>query len=93
MMKNIEPKKEPTQSVPESKENDSKKEEKKVYPTIRMEHEFFPELKQWKVGNEYTVSLKLKMVGLSISKFQNNSEFEIHAIDIDAKDTKNKEDK
>ena len=90
-MKNIEPKKEPTLSYAEPKEEEKK--EKKVYPTIRMEHEFFPEFEKWIVGNEYTIRLKLKMVGLSISKFQNNSEFEIHAIDIDAKDTKNKEDK
>lgn len=49
----------------------------KTYPRLRMEHLFFPEVKKWEVGEEYTMTLKVKMTGLSISKFQNDSEFDI----------------
>lgn len=55
---------------------------KKTYPHMRMEHQFFPEAKKWEVEKEYTVTLKLKMTGLSISRFQNDSEFDIVGIDI-----------
>lgn len=67
----------------------SKKEPKKIYPRIVMQHEFFPETKNWKVGKEYEVKLKLKMTGLSIARFQNDSEFEIHGIESEGNDDKN----
>ncbi len=54
-----------------------KGESKKVFPTLRLQHDFFPEAKEWKVGKKYEVKLILKQTGLSISKFQNDSEFEI----------------
>ena len=53
----------------------------KVYPRVRLEHEHFPEAKKWKVGKTYRVTMELKMTGLSISRFQNDSEFEIHGIE------------
>lgn len=57
----------------------SKKEEKKkIYPHITFRHEFFPETKKWKVGETYEVKLILKMDELSVSRFQNDSGFEIH---------------
>lgn len=61
---------------------------KKFLPHFRMEHKFFPEAKKWKVGEEYTVKLKLKMTGISISKFQNESEFDIVGVDMNAKESK-----
>lgn len=57
-----------------------KSEPTKFYPRLRMEHKFFPEVKKWEVGKEYTVTLKVKMTGISISKFQNDSEFDIVGI-------------
>ncbi len=60
-----------------------KKEPIKTYPRLRMEHQFFPETKKWEVGKEYDICLKLKMTGLSISKFQNDSEFDIIACDME----------
>lgn len=60
-----------------------KSEPKKFYPHLRFEHEFFPEAKKWEVAKEYTVCLKLKMTGLSISKYQNNSEFDIIEADME----------
>lgn len=60
----------------------NKKEERKTYPHIRMEHQFFPETKKWEVGKEYTVTLKLKMTGISISRYQNDSEFDITGIEV-----------
>ncbi len=53
------------------------KEPIKTYPRLRLEHKFFPEAKKWEVGKTYKVELELKMTGLSISKFQNDSEFDI----------------
>lgn len=54
----------------------------KRYPTFRIELEHLPEAKKWEIGKEYTVTLKLKMTGISISKFQNDSEYEIIGIDV-----------
>ncbi len=61
------------------------KEPKMVYPRIRLEHKFFPETKKWEVGKTYKVELELKMTGLSISRFENDSEFEIHGCDMEEK--------
>lgn len=54
-----------------------KKDPVKFYPKLRLEHESFPEAKKWEVGKTYKIELEVKMTGLSISKFQNDSEFEI----------------
>ncbi len=72
-----------------------KTESQKTYPSIRLEHQYFPEIKKWKVGEEYTVTLKLKQTGISISKYQNDSNFEIHGFEVESSDGKkdNEEDK
>lgn len=62
----------------------SKEKNKKIYPSFRMDHKYFPESKKWEVGKDYTVTLKLTMVGQSISRFNNESEFEIKGIDPEA---------
>lgn len=69
----------------------SKKEPTKVYPRLRLEHQFFPETKKWEVGKEYVVEMKVKMTGLSISKFQNDSEFDIVGFETDGKGEDGKE--
>lgn len=53
------------------------KEPIKIYPHIRLEHQFFPETKKCEVGKTCTVTLELKATGLSISRFQNDTEFDI----------------
>ena len=68
--------------VKTTQDSSKKKEPKKIYPHLRLEHHFFPEVKKWEVENEYMITLKLKMTGLSISRFQNDSEFDIIGIDI-----------
>lgn len=60
-----------------SEDTPTTKATKKIYPTLRLKHEFFPEAKKMEVGKEYEVELKLKMTGISISRFENDSEFEI----------------
>lgn len=55
----------------------NKTENTKVYPHIRLEHEFFPECKKFEVGKEYIIEMKVKMTGISISRFQNDSDFDI----------------
>lgn len=70
---------------------------KKFYPNFRARHEFFPETKYWKVGKTYKIEMEVKMTGLSISKMQNDSEFDIIAYDLgeskgeDKKEEKKKE--
>jgi len=61
----------------------AKTESKPIYPSFRIELIHLPEAKKWEIGKEYKITLKLKMTGISISRYQNDSEFEIHAIGID----------
>lgn len=68
------------------------KEPKKIYPTIRLAHEFFPETKKWEVGKEYEVTLKLKMTGLSIARWQNDSEFDIIGFECEGMKDEKKEE-
>jgi len=84
-MRDIEPKVEEHMNAIVGEGPSKKKESIKIYPRLRMEHQFFPEAKKWEVSEEYTVTLKLKMTGLSISKFQNDSEFDIIGVDIKSK--------
>ena len=58
----------------------------KVFPTFRIELVHLPEAKKWKVGMEYTITLKLNQTGISISKFQNDAEFDIIGIDPSGSD-------
>ena len=74
-MRNITPKEDSYQYGPSIDRMERKS--KKIYPKLTLAHEFFPEAKKWEVGKEYKVKMKLKMTGLSISKYQNDSEFEI----------------
>lgn len=52
------------------------------FPRFRIDLKHLPEAKKWEVGKEYTVTLKLKMTGISISKFQNDSEYDVIGIDV-----------
>lgn len=76
-MHKIEPKVDEMGPEVESSGKMKKNEPIKTYPHFRMEHQFFPETKNWEVEKEYTMTLKVKMTGLSISRFQNDSEFDI----------------
>ncbi len=58
------------------------KEPEKIYPHLRLEHQFFPEVKKCEVGKKCKVILELKTTGLSISKFQNDTEFDIVGFEI-----------
>ena len=55
----------------------SSKEPEPRYPHLRMELEFIPEAKKWEIGKEYTIEMQVKMTGISISRFQNDAEFDI----------------
>lgn len=55
--------------------------EKDIYPSFRLELTHLPEAKKWKIGQEYEISMKVKMVGISQSRFQNDAEFEIKEIE------------
>ena len=57
-----------------------KAESKPRYPTVRFQLKDLPEAKKWKVGDKYKVELELKMSGISISRWDNSVEFEIHGI-------------
>ena len=55
----------------------------KTYPKFHLTHEFFPEAVKMEVGKTYKIELEVKCVGLSISRFNNDTEFEIHGYSID----------
>ena len=76
-MRKIEQKVDEMGPMVESSGKMKKHEPIKSYPRLRLEHQFFPEVKKWEVMKEYTITLKVKMTGISISKFQNDSEFDI----------------
>ena len=65
-----------------------KTEDKPIYPSFRIELSHLPEAKKWDIGKEYTLTLKLKMIGLSMSRYQNDAEFEIHMLGIGGEDKK-----
>ena len=79
-MRAIEPKTNSSMGLDESPKKD-----KKYYPTFRIDLKHLPEAKKWDLDKEYTVTLKLKMVGISQAKYQNDAEFEIIGIDPKAK--------
>ena len=61
-----------------------KEKAKPRYPVIRIPLEHIPAAKKWEVskegedkGAEYTITMKVKMVGISQSRFDNSAEFEI----------------
>ena len=58
-----------------------KQEDKKIFPHFSIDNTHLPEAKDWEVGKEYLVTLKLKMTGFSNSRFQKNSEYDIVGID------------
>lgn len=76
-MRDIIPKEDKMMCGPMCEEETGPSKSKKIYPTLRLKHEFFPEAKKMEVGKEYEVELKLRMTGISISRFENDSEFEI----------------
>jgi len=80
MMKKIKPKKMDTHL------SMSEEPEKENYPTFRIDLEHLPEAKKWEVGKEYVITLKLKMTGISISKFQNDSQYDIIGIEVKGED-------
>lgn len=63
---------------------------KPIYPTFRIDLDHIPEAKDWKIGKEYSIEMKVKMVGLSQSRFDNSAEFEIK--EIEAGDAEQSED-
>lgn len=72
----------------------TKMEDKPIYPHFRIELTHLPEAKKWEIGKEYTIKMGLKMTGISISRYQNDAEFEIHEIGIEgAEEKKEKEEK
>ena len=60
-----------------------KKKTKKYYPSFDMKHEYFPEAKDLEVGKTIKITIEAKVVGLSISKYRNDTEFEIHGYEIE----------
>lgn len=65
---------------------------KKVYPHLRLEHQFFPETKKHEVGKTYKIELEVKATGLSISRFENDTEYDIVGYDVSDKGLDNEEE-
>lgn len=88
-MRKIKPKVDRYDSGPMAKPTKSKP----IYPTFRMDLNYLPEAKDWKVGTSYEITMKVKMVGLSQSRFDNSAEFEIREIETaDSEDSKDDDD-
>jgi len=64
------------------------KETKPIYPTMRIDLEHLPEAKKWGLGKEYGLELKVKLVGLSQSRFDNSAEFEMHEVGTEGMEEK-----
>jgi hypothetical protein len=68
-----------------------KKKGKETYQRFNVTHDFIPEAKDLEFGKSYTIIMKVKVVGLSISRFSNETEFEVHEYDIKGKKDKSEE--
>ena len=75
-MRKIKPKKSEGMMATSKKESSQP-----IWPSFRIELTHLPEAKKWEIGEEYEIGLKVKMTGLSISRYQNDAEFEIKEIE------------
>lgn len=73
----------------------AKKKERPRYPMIRLPLEVIPEAKKWKVveegtdkGPSYTITLKVRQIGLSDARFDKSAEFELRGIETGEYDSK-----
>lgn len=68
-----------------------KEKSKPIYPTFRIDLKHLPEAKNWKLGDDAMIELKVKLTALSQSRFDNSAEFEIHEIDSETLKAESKE--
>lgn len=54
--------------------------EKEYYPEISIDHSTLPAIKDWKVGEEYLITMKVKQVGQTDDKYSHRGSFEIREI-------------
>lgn len=59
---------------------------KKVYPKFDLSFKDLPEAREWKTNDEYTLELKVKMVGMRDDEYQSGSTFEILEIGVESDD-------
>lgn len=83
-MRDIEPKKDTYAEGPSL----ATKQSKPRYPTMRLPLDAIPEAKKWDVvkegeskGKEYTIELRVRMIGLSQGRFDQSAEFELRGIE------------
>lgn len=69
------------------------------YPTMRLDLDTIPEAKKWDIskagsedGPEYIIELKVKMTGISQSRYDNSAEFELREIETESADEEASED-
>lgn len=55
-----------------------------IYPRVRIELDTLPEAKKWEVGDLYEIRMQVRMVGLSISRYDNSADFEIRKIGVES---------
>lgn len=73
--------------------NASKKgESEPIYPRFSLDLDHIPEAKDWKIGETYNIEFKVKMTGLSQSRFDNSADFEILEIETESDEDEKKED-
>lgn len=79
-MRTVKPKQDEYMLGSTSSKPSSVKKSPPIYPKFRLDLDTVPEAKDWKVGKTYKIEMEVKMVGLSISRFDNSAEFEIRKI-------------
>lgn len=52
------------------------------YPSISLPNDSMPELKDWRNGKEYTVTLRLRQTGVSDRKYDQHNDFEVIGYDV-----------
>ena len=90
-MKKIIPKVEEHMSAMPMSMGMKKEKSNPIYPTFRIDLVHLPEAKDWKLGDEAMIEMKVKLTSLSQSRFDNSAEFEIHEIDHETLKAESKE--
>ena len=64
------------------KDLEAKEDTKKMYPKVDIPLTDLPEAKDWEVGTTYNLAMKVKMVGITMGEYRDESTYEILAIKV-----------
>ena len=65
-------------AIPKSYKDEMKSENnKKMYPKIDLPIALVPQAKDWKIGGTYIVALKVKMTGITMNEYRDESTYDV----------------